>query len=73
MSGVAKGNMTPCDVCGSKLFLATRCEVYSTEVNDGHFLEFLKLRDVIYEISCRECDHSFTRGPDEGLTQDFDD
>lgn len=73
MSGEVKDNMTPCDVCGSTLFMATRCVVYSAEVSDDHFLEFLKERDVIYEISCRECDHTFERGPDERLTQDFDD
>ncbi len=73
MSGKVKGNMTPCEVCGSTRFMATRCVVYSAEVSDDHFLEFLKERDVIYEISCRECDDTFERGPDARLTQDFDD
>lgn len=73
MSGAVKGNMTPCDVCGSTRFMATRCVVYNAEVSDDNFLEFLKERDVIYEISCRECDHTFERGPDERLTRDFDD
>ena len=71
MSRQVKGNMTPCVVCGSTRFMATRCEVYRAEVSDDNFLEFLKLRDIVYEIRCYACDHTFERGPDEHLTQDF--